>query len=78
MKLTPRPQIYALANAIDVRETIAERGLTERLCQELETPDNDDRWRALLGEDPDLEQLRAKLAALEVSTAGILPLKISY
>lgn len=42
-----------------------ERGFTQRLCEDLETPDNDDRWRALLGEDPDVDQLQAKLHVLE-------------
>jgi chromosome segregation ATPase len=44
--------------------------LTEKFCQELETPDNEDRWRALLGDDPDVEQLQAKLQVLEERLNG--------
>ncbi|KAE9348729.1 hypothetical protein PF008_g7208 [Phytophthora fragariae] len=42
-----------------------EKDVTEFLCRDLETPKNNDRWRALGGEDPDEEQLSAKLAYLE-------------
>ncbi|EGZ30262.1 hypothetical protein PHYSODRAFT_477524 [Phytophthora sojae] len=42
-----------------------EKDVTELLCRDLETPKNNDRWRALGGEDPDEEQLSAKLAYLE-------------
>lgn len=34
-----------------------EKDVTELLCRDLETPKNNDRWRALGGEDPDEEQL---------------------
>ncbi|GBG31177.1 Coiled-coil domain-containing protein 146 [Hondaea fermentalgiana] len=46
------------------RDLAHERSLTEKLCADLETPENADRWRALLGDDPDLEQLQAKLQVL--------------
>ncbi|KAG3118844.1 hypothetical protein PI124_g2623 [Phytophthora idaei] len=42
-----------------------EKDVTELLCRDLETPKNNDRWRSLGGEDPDEEQLVAKLAYLE-------------
>ncbi|ETN17124.1 hypothetical protein PPTG_05016 [Phytophthora nicotianae INRA-310] len=42
-----------------------EKDVTELLCRDLETPKNSDRWRSLGGEDPDEEQLAAKLAYLE-------------
>lgn len=60
------PLVPDLAEKVLVlkRELAQERGLTERLCADLETPDNEDRWRALLGDDPDLEQLQAKLQVL--------------
>jgi hypothetical protein len=39
--------------------------MTEMLCRDLETPSNSDRWRQLEGEDPDMEQLAAKVQVLE-------------
>ena len=33
--------------------------MTEKLCGDLETPENLARWRPLQGEDPDMEQLMA-------------------
>ncbi|EEY63762.1 MBO2, coiled coil flagellar protein [Phytophthora infestans T30-4] len=42
-----------------------EKDVTELLCRDLETPKNSDRWRSLGGEDPDEDQLTAKLAYLE-------------
>jgi hypothetical protein len=38
---------------------------TEKLCRDLESPENADRWRALVGEDPDEDQLAAKIHVLE-------------
>lgn len=43
----------------------AEREVTAKLCQDLETPENEARWRPLEGEDPDEEQLKAKAQVLE-------------
>lgn len=61
------PRVPELAHKVlELKKSLqAERSLTEKFCQELETPDNDDRWRALLGDDPDVEQLQAKLQVLE-------------
>ncbi|RLN68730.1 hypothetical protein BBP00_00000781 [Phytophthora kernoviae] len=42
-----------------------EKDVTELLCRDLETPKNNDRWRALGGDDADEEQLAAKLSYLE-------------
>ncbi|EQC34738.1 hypothetical protein SDRG_07551 [Saprolegnia diclina VS20] len=42
-----------------------ERIVTEMMCRDLETPKNAERWRPLDGDDPDEEQLSAKLAFLE-------------
>ncbi|KAG1712062.1 hypothetical protein DVH05_009302 [Phytophthora capsici] len=42
-----------------------EKDVTELLCRDLETPKNNERWRSLDGDDPDEEQLSAKLAYLE-------------
>jgi len=42
-----------------------ERTRTEKLCKELEDPANGERWRSLGGEDPDLDQLSAKVTVLE-------------
>ena len=43
----------------------AERKRTEDLSLQLEDPQNLERWRPLHGEDPDLEQLTAKIHVLE-------------
>lgn len=47
------------------QELSMEREMTEMLCRDLETPSNEDRWRPLGGEDPDTEQLVAKVQVLE-------------
>lgn len=43
----------------------AERKSCDELSANLEDPSNQDRWRPLDGEDPDLEQLTAKIKVLE-------------
>jgi len=45
------------------KELESEREMTEKLCGDLETPENLARWRPLQGEDPDMEQLMAKVQA---------------
>jgi chromosome segregation ATPase len=47
------------------KELAAEQEVTEKLCVDLETPGNGERWRPLGGEDPDTEQLAAKVKVLE-------------
>ena len=42
-----------------------ERKNTEELSTQLEDPKSGDRWRPLEGDDPDLEQLNAKISVLE-------------
>lgn len=42
-----------------------EREVTEKLCRDLETPKNADRWRELEGEDPDKDQLTSKAKVLD-------------
>jgi len=46
-------------------ELADQRKQTEVLCKELEDPANEERYRKLEGEDPDLEQLTAKITVLE-------------
>ncbi len=53
-------QIIQLRHAI-----ILQRQVTQKLCAELETPDNIMRWRHLEGADPDEEQLGSRVAQLE-------------
>lgn len=43
------------------RQLAEEREVTEKLCVDLETPENAERWRPLEGGDPDEEQLAAKI-----------------
>lgn len=43
----------------------AERVVAEKLCDDLETPDNQDRWRLLKGSDPDKRTLDARTKVLE-------------
>ncbi|TMW56254.1 hypothetical protein Poli38472_008902 [Pythium oligandrum] len=51
---------------LDLQEELKqEKEVTELLCRDLETPKNNERWRALDGDDPDEEQLQAKIAFLE-------------
>ena len=61
------PTMPELAETVlDLQKKLAmERQTTEKLCAQLETPDNPDRWRPLEGEDPDEEQLHAKIQVLE-------------
>jgi len=47
------------------QELVVEKAITEQLCRDLEDPSNADRWRELLGDDPDSEQLLAKVQVLE-------------
>ena len=42
-----------------------EREVVDALCRNLEDPSNLGRWRELAGEDPDAEQLSAKIQVLE-------------
>merc|ERR1711871_1272758 len=52
--------------ATKLREQLnEEQKKTEKLCKDLESPENTERWRSLGGEDPDLEQLTAKVSVLE-------------
>jgi len=53
-------EVVSLQNSLRL-----ERMATEQLCKDLETPSNSDRWRALPGEDPDYDQLAAKMAVLQ-------------
>ena len=46
-------------------EFIKERELTEKLCEDLEVPERNQRWRTLPGEDPDPQQLEAKIEILQ-------------
>jgi len=61
------PQVPQVAETIlALKKSLEdEKNRTEKLCEELETPENEDRWRALLGEDPDIDQLQAKLQILK-------------
>jgi len=47
------------------QELTMERAITKHLCDDLENPGNTDRWRELQGDDPDSEQLLAKVQVLE-------------
>lgn len=38
---------------------------TKEISQKLEDPQNDKRWRRLLGTDPEVEQLEARIQQLE-------------
>ncbi|OQR92276.1 MBO2, coiled coil flagellar protein [Thraustotheca clavata] len=54
------------SKVLDIQNQLKqERLVTEMMCRDLETPKNTERWRALEGDDPDDEQLSAKLAFLE-------------
>lgn len=61
------PQMPQMAEkATKLREQLnEEQKKTEKLCKDLESPENTERWRSLGGEDPDLEQLTAKVSVLE-------------
>jgi chromosome segregation ATPase len=64
-KQMPRMPAYAEQILGLQQELAMEREMTEMLCRDLETPSNADRWRQLEGEDPDREQLQAKVQVLE-------------
>lgn len=64
-KQMPRMPAYAEQILGLQQELAMEREMTEMLCRDLETPSNSDRWRQLEGEDPDMEQLAAKVQVLE-------------
>jgi len=64
-KQMPRMPAYAEQILGLQQELAMEREMTEMLCRDLETPSNTDRWRQLEGEDPDMEQLAAKVQVLE-------------
>lgn len=55
--LTPPPSSHALQE-------------TEKICRDLEAPQNLSRWRPLQGDDPTEEQLLAKVAVLEERLKG--------
>lgn len=61
------PEINRLDSKIVKLETqlAEERKLTEEFSTKLEDPQNAERWRALDGHDPDMEQLQAKIKILE-------------
>lgn len=61
------PQVSSHKLAIEELETLLvnERKKTEEFSNKLEDPQNLDRWRPLNGEDPDPEQLAAKIKVLE-------------
>lgn len=42
-----------------------EREMTEKLCKDLETPENLQRWNPLPGDDLDMEQMTAKLEVIQ-------------
>jgi hypothetical protein len=46
-------------------DLLAQRETTARLCVDLESPENAERFRLLEGEDPDVDTLGAKIAVLE-------------
>jgi chromosome segregation ATPase len=64
-KRLPSMDIYR--NKVETLEAqlISERKKTDTLSLKLEDPDNSERWRSLEGEDPDLEQLNARIKVLE-------------
>jgi len=64
-KQMPKMPMYAEQILQLQQELAMEREMTEMLCRDLETPSNQDRWRQLEGEDPDMEQLAAKIQVLE-------------
>ena len=52
------------------QELSMERSITKHLCNDLENPGNLERWRELQGDDPDSEQLLAKIQVLEERLNG--------
>ncbi|OQR92543.1 MBO2, coiled coil flagellar protein [Achlya hypogyna] len=64
-KKVPLVPEYA-SKVLDIQQQLKqERIVTEMMCRDLETPKNNERWRPLEGDDPDEEQLSAKLSFLE-------------
>ena len=64
-KHIPNLPEYA-AHIVALKEQLKkEEEVTDSLCRNLENPDNTGRWRALGGEDPDVETLNAKIQVLE-------------
>ena len=64
-KHIPNLPEYA-AKIVALKEQLGkEKEVTDSLCRNLENPDNKGRWRALGGEDPDVETLNAKIQVLE-------------
>ncbi|CAK4611258.1 unnamed protein product [Aphanomyces euteiches] len=64
-KQVPKVPEYA-TKVLEIQNVLKqERVVTDMMCRDLETPKNGDRWRALGGDDPDEDQLSAKLALLE-------------
>ena len=61
------PQVPQRQSTIDDlrRQLEVERDATTKMCADLETPENQQRWRLLKGADPDGEQLQAKVKVLE-------------
>jgi chromosome segregation ATPase len=64
-KHIPNLPEYA-AHIVALKEQLKkEEEVTDSLCRNLENPDNTGRWRALPGEDADVETLNAKIQVLE-------------
>jgi hypothetical protein len=61
------PEMEVLRQSIaDLEEKLSiEHKKVDDLSSQLEDPKTGDRWRALEGEDPDLEQLNAKISVLD-------------
>lgn len=58
------PQLEEKIGKLEI-ELAEERKTTEALSNKLEDPQNLERWRPLEGQDPDMEQLLAKIKILE-------------
>lgn len=56
-------------------ELQSKRAVTEQLSRDLEDPGNLVRWRALEGEDPDMDQLRATITVGVVRWASLTVVK---
>ena len=64
-KQIPKMPQYA-EQILELQHQLAtERELTDKLCRDLETPKNKDRWRELEGTDPDREQLTTAAQTLD-------------
>ena len=64
-KHIPNLPEYAAKIVALKEQLVKEKEVTDSLCRNLENPDNTGRWRALGGEDPDVETLNAKIQVLE-------------